>query len=193
MEVIKEGEIDQLAIPRASSRASWLMRNVLAKTGQLALDDVASKPVSPASLSEVVKTYDKCRVPPFSHKVVHGKIGLYLHDCRMNVMTHGLEKRSPLLPLGLDVQSAYAMLAPGSKRVAVILRNNTQDWLEIKKRNTGSENSNGQPDTACHRHGIHQRFGTAHYSQGGGTSSFVDGKAGPDCLGHLACPAGRGR
>ena len=24
----------------------------------------------------------------------------------MNVMTHGLEKRSPLLPLGIDVQSA---------------------------------------------------------------------------------------
>ena len=51
----------------------------------------------------------------------------------MNVMTHGLEKRSPLLPLGVDVQSAYATLAAGSSRVAVVLRNNTRDWLEIRK------------------------------------------------------------
>ena len=51
----------------------------------------------------------------------------------MNVMTHGLEKRSLLLPLGVDVQSAYATLAAGSNRVAVVLRNNIQDWLEIRK------------------------------------------------------------
>ena len=51
----------------------------------------------------------------------------------MNVMTHGLEKRSPLLPLGIDVQSAYATLFTVSNRVAVVLRNNTQDWIEIGK------------------------------------------------------------
>ena len=51
----------------------------------------------------------------------------------MNVMTHGLEKRSPSLPLGIDVQSAYATLSTGSNRVAVVLRNNTRDWIEIGK------------------------------------------------------------
>ena len=51
----------------------------------------------------------------------------------MNVMTHGLEKRSPSLPLGIDVQTVYATLADGSNRVTVVLRNNTWDWLEIKK------------------------------------------------------------
>ena len=60
-------------------------------------------------------------------------MGLVLQGYRMNVMTHGLEKRSPLLPLGIDVQSAYAMLAMGSNRVAVVLRNNTRDWIEIGK------------------------------------------------------------
>ena len=60
-------------------------------------------------------------------------MGLVLQGYRMNVMTHGLEKRSPLLPLGIDVQSAYTMLAMGSNRVAVVLRNNTQDWIEIGK------------------------------------------------------------
>ena len=51
----------------------------------------------------------------------------------MNVMTHGLEKRSPLLPLSIDVQSAYTTLATGSNRVAVVLRNTTRDWIEIGK------------------------------------------------------------
>ena len=51
----------------------------------------------------------------------------------MNVMTHGLEKCSPSLPLGIDVQTAYATLADGSNRVTILLRNNTWDWLEIKK------------------------------------------------------------
>ena len=51
----------------------------------------------------------------------------------MNVMTHGLEKQSPSLPLGIDVQMVYATLADGSNRVMVVLRNNTRDWLEIKK------------------------------------------------------------
>ena len=43
----------------------------------------------------------------------------------MNVMTHGLEKRLPSLPLGIDVQTVYATLADGSNRVMVVLRNNT--------------------------------------------------------------------
>ena len=49
------------------------------------------------------------------------------------MMTHGLEKRSPLLPLSIDVQSTYATLSTGSNRVAVVLRNNTRDWIEIEK------------------------------------------------------------
>ena len=85
------------------------------------------------SVDEVVRVSHKCKIPPFSHKVIHGSVGLVLQGYRMNVMTHGLEKRSPLLPLGVDVQSTYAMLATGSNRVAVVLRNNTQDWLEIGK------------------------------------------------------------
>ena len=51
----------------------------------------------------------------------------------MNVMTHGLEKWLPSLPLGIDVQMVYATLADGSNRITVVLRNNTRDWLKIKK------------------------------------------------------------
>ena len=133
MEVIKESEISKLAVPWSSSRISWLMWDVVAKLGQVVINDVANKPIAPLDVDEVVRVASKCTVPPFGYKVIHGKVNLVLHGCRLNVMTHGLEKRSPSLPLGIDVQTAYATLANGSHRVLVVLRNNTQDWLKIKK------------------------------------------------------------
>ena len=133
MEVIKESEILELAVPWASSRLSWLMRDVHARMSQMVVNDVANKSVAPLSVDEVVRVSHKCKVPPFGHKVIHGSESLVSQGYRMNVMTHGLEKRSPLLPLGIDVQSAYATLSTGSNRVAVVLRNNTQDWMEIRK------------------------------------------------------------
>ena len=75
----------------------------------------------------------KCTIPPFGHKAIHGKVNLILHSYKMNMMTHGLEKRSPSLPLGIDVQTVYTILADGSNRITVVLRNNTRNWLEIKK------------------------------------------------------------
>ena len=133
MEVIKASEISKLAVPWASSQVSWLMRDVQAKLAQVVVNDVANKPIVPLHVDEVVRVTSKCTVPPFGHKAIHGKVNLILHGYKMNVMTHGLEKRSPSLPLGTDVQTVYATLADGSNRVTVVLRNNTRDWLEIKK------------------------------------------------------------
>ena len=133
MEVIKESEISKLAVPWASSRISWLMRDVVAKLGQVMVNDIANKPIVPLHVDEVVRVASKCMVPPFGHKAIHSKVNLFLHGYKMNVMTHGLEKRSPSLPLGIDVQMVYATLADGSNRITVVLRNNTRDWLEIKK------------------------------------------------------------
>ena len=133
MEVIKESEISKLAVPWASSRVSWLMRDVVVKLGQVVVNDIANKPIAPLHVDEVVRVASKCMVPPFSHKAIHCKVNLILHGYKMNVMTHGLEKWSPSLPLGIDVQMVYATLADGSNRITIVLRNNTQDWLEIKK------------------------------------------------------------
>ena len=133
MEVIKESEISKLGVPWSSSRISWLMRDVAARLGQVVMNNVANRPIPPLSVDEVVRVASKCTVPPFGHKVIHGKVNLILHGCKLNVMTHGLEKRSPSLPLGIDVQTAYSTLANGSSQIPVILRNNTQNWLEVKK------------------------------------------------------------
>ena len=109
------------------------MRDIQARLSQVVVNDVANKPISPLNVDEVVRVASKCTIPPFGHKAIHGKVNLVLHGYKMNVMTHGLEKRSPSLPLGIDVQTVYATLADGSNRVTVVLRKNTQDWLKIKK------------------------------------------------------------
>ena len=110
MEVIKESEISKLAVPWASSQVSWLMRDVQAKLGQVVMKDVANKPISPLNVDEMVRVVSKCTVPPFGHKAIHGKVNLVLHGYKMNMMTCGLEKRSPSLPLGIDVQTVYAIV-----------------------------------------------------------------------------------
>ena len=112
------------------------MRDVLAKLGPVVVNDVANKPIAPLHVDEVVRVASKCIVPPFGHKAIHGKVNFILHGYKMNVMTHGLEKWSPSLPLAIDVQTVYTTLADGSNMVVmlmVVLRNNTRDWLEIKK------------------------------------------------------------
>ena len=52
---------------------------------------------------------------------------------KLNVMTHGLEKKSSQLPLGVKVLSSYATLTTGSNKITVVLRNNTNKWVEVQK------------------------------------------------------------
>ena len=73
MEVIKESEISKFAVPWSSSRISWLMQDVTARLGQVVMNDVANKPIMPLNVDEVVRVASKCTVPPFGHKVIHGK------------------------------------------------------------------------------------------------------------------------
>ena len=132
MPVIKESEINQLAIPWVTSRLSCMFHSVTAAVAT-PLIDVANKTLSPTELNEIVRTSSKVQVPLFGHKIIHGKTGLILQGYKMNVMSHDLEKRSPQLPLGIEVLYSYATLTTGSDRIAVSLWNSTEDWVLIDK------------------------------------------------------------
>ena len=133
MQVIKESEITKLATPWAMSRFSWLARGLHTTVAQTPMNDIANRVVAPANIDEVVRVNRKVQLPPFGHKVIHGCTSLTLLGYKMNVMTHGLEKRSPHLPLGIDVLSTYATFTTGCNKVAVVLKNTTNDWVEIEK------------------------------------------------------------
>ena len=178
MEVIKESEISELAVPWANSRLSWLMRGVHAKMSQLQVKDVANKPIAPLSVDEVVRVTSKCMVPPFGHKVIHGRVGLFLQGYKMNVMTHGLEKRSPLLPLGLEVQSAYATLATGSGRVPVVFRTNTKGLAGDQERHTYSQDGGRKLGPPGHQRHLSQGTRSRLHLNRGGASGPAPGQVG---------------
>ena len=133
MEVIKQDEINQLAIPWAASHISWLMQGLTAFVAETPFGDVANRVVTPALVDEVVQVTSKVQIPPFGTRSSMVHTGLLLQGCNMNVMTHGLERRSPQLPLGVKVLSTYATLTTGSDCIAVALRNTTNDWVQINK------------------------------------------------------------
>ena len=95
--------------------------------------DVGNKNIAPTSMDEVVHVSTKFQIPPFGCKAIHGRTGLLLMGYKLNVMTHGLGKKSPQLPLGVKVLSSYATLTMGSNRITVVLRNNTNEWVEVQK------------------------------------------------------------
>ena len=53
---------------------------------------------------------------------IHGRTGLLLMGYKLNLMIWGVE-----------VLSSYATLTTGSNRIAVVLRNNTNKWVEVQK------------------------------------------------------------
>ena len=95
--------------------------------------DVGNKNIASTSVDEVVHVSTKFQIPPFGCKAIHGRTGLLLMGYKLNVMTHGLEKKSPQLPLGVKVLSSYTTLTTGSNRITVVLRNNTNGWVEVQK------------------------------------------------------------
>ena len=101
--------------------------------GQEVRTDVGNKNITPTSMDEVVWISSKFQIPPFGCKAIHGRTGLLLMGYKLNVMAHGLEKKSPQLPQGVEVLSSYATLTTGSNRITVVLRNNTNEWVEVQK------------------------------------------------------------
>ena len=97
------------------------------------ITDVGNKNITPTSVDEVVQVSSKFQIPPFGCKAIYGRTGLLLMGYKLNMMTHGLEKKSPQLPLGVEVLSSYATLTTGSNRITVVLRNNTNEWVEVQK------------------------------------------------------------
>ena len=133
IQVIKESKITQLAVPWATSHLSYLIQGLQARVGQEVRTDVGNKNITPTSVDEVIRVSSKFQIPPFGCKAIHRRTGLLLMGYKLNVMTHGLEKKSPQLPLGVKVLSSYATLTTGSNRITVVLRHNTNEWVEIQK------------------------------------------------------------
>ena len=102
------------------------------------------------SVDKVVCVNTKFQISPFGCKDIHGRTGLLLMGYKLNIMTHRLEKKSSQLPLGVEVLSSYATLTTGSNKITVVLRNSTNEWMEVQKVVPIARMVTNQPDATSY-------------------------------------------
>ena len=123
MNVMKEREIDTLAMPWANVRVVhlWSMHRAVATV----LKDQTSESANPNGYDEVVFMRNTETIEAFSSQVISIKAEkAYTGEC-INIMTQALQTEDGSLPQGLTIQNAYTELQTGSKNVVMVVRNST--------------------------------------------------------------------
>ena len=132
MNVIKEMEIDALAMPWVNTWVAYLLVVQWAMaTGE---DDkgAAGKP-DPSEYDEVV-TKNAKMIDAYSSQVIHVKTGTAYIGVGLNVMTQVLHAEDGSLPQGLTIQNASTEMHNGSKDVTIVVRNSTAYPQTLRKR-----------------------------------------------------------
>ena len=103
--VMREAEIDALAVPWANARAAHILamcRMMPMEVGDDQEEKFDSKDDDPLMYTQKAETLE-----PFSSHIIPVKTGkAYLGEC-INVMVQALQTQDGTLPLGLTVQNTY--------------------------------------------------------------------------------------
>ena len=109
--VIKEREIDALAMPWANARVGIYYPCI--------------ESVNPNGYDEVVFMRSMETIEAFSSHVISINVEkAYTGEC-INIMTQALQTEDGSLPQGLTIQNAYTELWKGSKNIVMVVRNST--------------------------------------------------------------------
>ena len=112
--VMKEAEIDALAMPWANARVVHLLSVCRMMTVEVG-DSLKEEP-HPDGYDQVMYTQNLETIEPFSFHIVPVKAGrAYTGEC-INVMVQALWTEDGSLPQGLTVQNMYTELRQGSKK-----------------------------------------------------------------------------
>ena len=121
--VMREVEMDALAMPWANARAAHLLairRMTPVEVGNDWEEGCKTDQDSPLMYTQKVETLE-----PFSSHVIPMKMmEAYLGE-HLNVMVQALHAQDGTLPPGITVQNMYTELRKGSKKVVVVVQNNT--------------------------------------------------------------------
>ena len=119
--VMKEREIDALAMPWANARVAHLLSMLQAMA--TVLEDQTLENANPNGYDEVVFMRNAESIEAFSSRVISIKAeGAYTGEC-INIMTQTLWTEDGALLQGLTIQNAYTELQKGSKYVVIVVRN----------------------------------------------------------------------
>ena len=119
--VMKETEIDALAMPLVNARMAHLLsvcRMTAIKVGNGIVEESGSDNYNQVMFTQNVET-----IEAFSSHVVLVKVGrAYTGGC-INIMTQALQSEDSSLPQVLTVQNTFTELRQGSKKAVVVVRN----------------------------------------------------------------------
>ena len=122
--MIKEKEVDALAMPWVNAQVAYLLA-VQQATATMENEKAAAGESDSTEYNEIVTTKDTETIDAFSSHVIHARMRTAHTGEGINVMTQALCAKDGSLPQCLTVQNAYTELHSGSKNVTVVVKNST--------------------------------------------------------------------
>ena len=130
--VMKEAEIDALAMPGVNARVAYLLSVCRMMTTDVG-DDTAEES-STNGYDQVMFTQNVETIEVFSsHMVLVKVVRAYTGEC-INIMVQALWTKDGSLLQGLTVQNTYTELRQGSKKAVIVVRNSTAYPQTLQKK-----------------------------------------------------------
>ena len=130
--VMKEAEMDAMAMPWANARVAHLLS--VHRVMPMEVGDGQEEKFDMNDNDQVMYTQKVETIEPFSSHIVPVKTGrAYVGKC-INVMVQALETQDGSLPQGLTVQNTYTELRKGSKKAVVVVQNYTAYPQTLQKK-----------------------------------------------------------
>ena len=121
--VIREAEMDALAMPWANARVTHLL--AVHRMMPMEVGDSQEEKFDPNDNDPLMYTQKAETLEPFSSHIIPVKTAKAYLGEHMNVMVQALWTWDGTLPLGLTVQNTFTELRKGSKKAVVVVQNNT--------------------------------------------------------------------
>ena len=119
--VMKEAEMDALAMPWVNARVAHLLLAFRMMT--VVVGDGIKEEPDPDGYDQVMFTQNVETIEPFSSHMVLVKAGGAYTGEHINIMVQALQTEEGSLPWALTVQNTYTKLRQGSKKAVMVVRN----------------------------------------------------------------------
>ena len=148
LNVMKEKEIDALAMPWANARLAHL--SSVCRMTAVKVGDGTEEGCSPDDYDQVMLTQNVETIEAFSSHVVPVKAEkAYTRGC-INLMVPALLTEDGSLLQGLTIQNTYTELRQGSKKAVMVVRNSTA-YLQTLQKKTWWPGQLQQSHCLCHQ------------------------------------------
>ena len=137
--VMREAEMDVLAMPWVNARAAHLLS--VCRMTTIGVDNGQEEKFDVNDYDSLMYTQKAETIEPFSSHIVSVKTGkAYVGEC-INIMVQALQTQDGSLPKGLTIQNTYTELRKGSKKEVMVVWNNTTYPQTLWKKNTHGQGS----------------------------------------------------